>query len=203
MGQVKNFDKYRQAVITACDLIYSSSRVVCFDTETTGFGNDAEIIEFSAIDLKSGAVLLDTLIQPSKPLPPKIVEITNITDQMLVKAPAFPQIAGFIKSILDESIWVAYNAPFDVRMILQNYQMAGQRYSPSFYSVVDAMKLVANILQYPGFNESFKWVKLGEAREAFNLPMPEGALHRAVTDTRIMRDIIYHISRFEIEQVPV
>ena len=203
MGQVNNLSKYREAVLSACDLIHSSSRVVCFDTETTGFGNDAEIIEFSAIDLKSGAVLLDTLIRPSKPLPPKIVEITNITDQMLVKAPAFPQVAGSIKSILDESIWVAYNASFDVRMILQNYQIAGQRYSPSFFSVMDAMKIVANVIQYPGYNGSFKWVKLGEAQKYFNLPTPEGALHRAVTDTRLMRDIIYHISRFDIEQVPV
>lgn len=200
MEKYRNINLYRNAILTACDLIHSPSRVVCFDTETTGFDVEAEIIEFSAIDLKTGEILLDTLIQSSKPLPKIIKEITNITDEMLIKAPMFSQVAGKIKSILDGSIWVAYNAAFDVRMVLQNYQLAGQRYSPSFFSVVDSMKLVSNILQIPGFYGSYKWIKLGEAREAFNLPMPEGELHRAITDTRIMRDIVLHISNLQLSE---
>ena len=60
---------------------------VVFDFETTGFnaGGADSIIEIGAVKMKGGEILerYDELINPGRPLPAKITEITNITDLML------------------------------------------------------------------------------------------------------------------------
>ena len=42
--------------------------LVIFDTETTGLGPDAEIVEVAALKV-DGTVLLDTLLKPRQPIP--------------------------------------------------------------------------------------------------------------------------------------
>jgi DNA polymerase III epsilon subunit family exonuclease len=198
---------YNQAITIADYLVNTNMEVVCFDTETTGFDTTSEIIEISAVDMKDN-VLIDQLIRINNPLPEVIKKITHIDDQMLADKPMFLHVESTIKHIFNDNIWVAYNATFDVRMLLQDYALHYIKYSPQFFMVVDAMKLVTNVIQTVTNYGSFKWYKLEEARQYFNLPMPEGALHRAITDTKVMTSIIRHIANLppmdydNIEQIP-
>ncbi|HKV85328.1 MAG TPA: 3'-5' exonuclease [Ktedonobacterales bacterium] len=92
------------------------------DTETTGTHNEADIIEFAAVT-PLGKVLADCLIRPIGSIPPYITQLTGITNAMVTPAPRFPFAYA-------ETLWphlstrgiLAYNAPFDVRMIRQNVQ---------------------------------------------------------------------------------
>ena len=62
-------------------------RIGAFDTETTGFnaGGKDQMIEIGAVKMKDGEVIerFDELIDPKRPLPSKITELTCITDEML------------------------------------------------------------------------------------------------------------------------
>lgn len=44
------------------------------DTETTGLGDDAEIVEICIID-SHGFILLNTLVKPTKPIPDEAIAI--------------------------------------------------------------------------------------------------------------------------------
>lgn len=52
------------------------------DTETTGLGDDAEIVEICIID-SHGFILLNTLVKPTKPIPDEAIAIHGITMKWL------------------------------------------------------------------------------------------------------------------------
>lgn len=63
------------------------STYVVFDTETTGFNATAgdQMIEIGAVKIKNGEIIdrFDELINPGMNLRSEIVNLTNITDEML------------------------------------------------------------------------------------------------------------------------
>jgi DNA polymerase-3 subunit epsilon len=94
------------------------NRVLCFDFETTGLnGYTDEIIEIGAILLekKEGQLEvtqeLSLLVMPSRPLPQKIIDITHITDELLLREGVSQQEAfqRFIDLYQDEkTLLIAY-----------------------------------------------------------------------------------------------
>lgn len=58
----------RDEVIDWAQAVISNPSVVFLDTETTGLDGNAEIIDIALVD-RDGAVLLDTLIRPTRPIP--------------------------------------------------------------------------------------------------------------------------------------
>ncbi|WP_082390226.1 3'-5' exonuclease [Ornatilinea apprima] len=186
---------YNQAIEMAKDLV-SCSNAVFFDTETTGFGMDAEIVEITALD-NEGKTMLDTLVKPLKPIPPEVSQITHITNEMVAFAPSLQSLKNALEFTFSRKVWVAYNASFDVRMFYQSHQISGIRFAPNFFAVYDAMLIVSNILQMPNPYGGFKWVKLGEAAKLLQVDLGDADLHRAKADTTLMLQILYKISKLE------
>lgn len=103
-------------------------RLVLFDTETTGlsFSRD-EIIQFSAVVLerRNGAVetvqQYDHLITltPGNSVPPKIQELTGITDlDILERGISKEQLAQDLAQLVaGETLLLAYNAHFDLSFL--------------------------------------------------------------------------------------
>ncbi len=92
---------------------------IVLDTETTGLGSDAEIVEIAIIDAHGNA-LLNTLVKPSNPIPDDVIAIHGITNQMVIDAPVWADIVDQVKMVLYNYRTWAYNAQFDMRMMLQN-----------------------------------------------------------------------------------
>lgn len=106
----------------ARDILVADDAWMIVDTETTGTHREADIIEFAAVT-PSGKVLADCLIRPGGPIPRFITELTGITDAMVAQAARFP--FAYTETLLPHLHTrgiIAYNAPFDVRMIRQNIQ---------------------------------------------------------------------------------
>ena len=117
-----------------------------FDTETTGLdpaGGD-EIISIGALRIINGRILseetYDKLINPRRRIPASSTKFHGITDDMVRNQPSIDGILPDFFKFTEETILVAHNAAFDMRML----QMCEQRTSIKFIQpVLDTLLLSA------------------------------------------------------------
>ncbi|HKW45882.1 MAG TPA: 3'-5' exonuclease [Gemmatimonadaceae bacterium] len=91
------------------------------DVEATGgrlTGGD-RITEIAVVEVKNGVAttLVDTLVNPQRPIPSWITGLTNISAEMVRQAPAFSEICDQVLGALDGRVFVAHNVNFDWRFI--------------------------------------------------------------------------------------
>lgn len=101
------------------------------DVETTGFNEQTDrITEIAVIKIKKGEVseYLQFLVNPSRPIPPKIRTLTGITDEMLIDKPPFAQIAPIVQEFIGSSLIIAHHSAFDMRFI--NAELIRAEYPP-------------------------------------------------------------------------
>lgn len=91
------------------------------DVETTG-GSPSRghrITEVAVVEITEGTITGDfsTLVNPGRRIPPRIAELTGITDEMVAGAPFFEDVAQDLLSHLGGRVFVAHNASFDWRFV--------------------------------------------------------------------------------------
>ncbi len=101
----------------ARDLLERSDWVI-LDTETTGTSQYDEIVQI-AIIAADGRVLCDTLVRPTRTIPPEATAIHGISDADVKDALLFPDVYRRVKEILSGKRIIVYNAQFDLRLIHQ------------------------------------------------------------------------------------
>jgi len=109
------------------ELLNGYRECICFDTETTGLTHEAQIIQFSAIRLRLPEMTeidrMDVYIRPDAPLPPKITEITGITNDMLEddlpEKEMFPRIRDYLG--VRPPLLCGYNVRFDLERLTDLY----------------------------------------------------------------------------------
>ena len=160
--------------------------VLLVDTETTGLGDKAEVIEIAAIDTV-GNLRLSVLSMPEGRISSGASRVNGLTRKKLKAecARPWPELHEQVKSVLESaSIVVAWNAPFDVRMLNQTTERHGlsnirveiadllrayRRFRPDGrHRLVDAVK-----------REGAKW---------------SGESHRAEADCRAMLAVLREIA---------
>lgn len=149
-----------------------------FDFETTGFnaGGGDTVIEIGAVLIKNGEIIdrFDELINPGRPLPKKITDITNITDEMLKgKDDEEAAMRRFIEFFKDFPM-VAHNAKFDVSFL----EMAYQKYELGEFTncVIDTLELSRAL------DNGFARHSLSALVKRYNVEWDEEAHHRADYD---------------------
>ncbi|MDO5400160.1 MAG: PolC-type DNA polymerase III [Eubacteriales bacterium] len=137
---------------------------VAFDLETTGLSARTEkIIEIGAVILKDGQEIdrFQTFVDPERTLDRKIVDLTGITDEMLVGAPKIEEALPKFLEFIGSRVLVAHNSDFDTGFIRAECQRLGYAYN---YTAADTLILSQNLL--PHLNK----FKLNIVSDALNLP---------------------------------
>ena len=101
---------------------------VVVDIETTGTDITSDkITEIGAVRIKDGVICesFQTLIDPGVSLSKRIVELTGITDEMLVGKPKIDEVYPDFVKFLGNSIFVAHNADFDYKFLKKAGQVLG------------------------------------------------------------------------------
>ncbi len=105
---------------SADDVLRRLSYVVV-DTETTGGRSwlGDRITEIAAVVVRDGQIaeVYETLVNPLRPIPPFITQLTNITWDMVKDAPTFDRVAPDVMRVLEGNVFVAHNANFDWRFL--------------------------------------------------------------------------------------
>ena len=156
----------------------SETDFVVFDIETTGPKMPpSRVMEIGAVRVRGGRIVneFQTLVNPLMPIPPFIVGLTGISDEMVATAPTFDEVAADWLSFADTSVLVAHNAVFDVRFI--NHEVSnvfpGRRMMNSHICTVSlARRLLPDL-------KSFRLVALAE-----HFSVPHRKRHRAGDDAR-------------------
>lgn len=149
-----------------------------FDLETTGFnaGGGDTIIEIGAVLIKDGEIVarFDELINPGRPLPKNITEITSITDEMLKdKDNEENAVKRFIEFKKDYPM-VAHNAKFDTSFV----EMAYKKYNLGEFEncVIDTLELSRAL------DNGFARHSLSALVKRYNIEWDEEAHHRGDYD---------------------
>ncbi|GER69010.1 DNA polymerase III PolC-type [Weizmannia acidilactici] len=149
---------------------------VVFDVETTGLSAVYDtIIEVAAIKIKNGEVIdrFERFANPGHPLSNTIIELTNITDEMLKDAPDISVVLKEYHEWIGDAILVAHNASFDVGFLNVGLQKIGLPKSNN--PVIDTLELGRFL--YP----DFKNYRLNTLAKKFNVELTQH--HRAIYDT--------------------
>ncbi|HHX4816165.1 TPA: 3'-5' exonuclease [Yersinia enterocolitica] len=159
------------------------------DTETTGIGKDAEIVEISIIDCK-GRVKLNTLVKPRNPIPTEATAIHGITNEMVASAPEWRDVYYLFRMIALDKTLVICNADFDVRLIVQSTAISDFARDPYKPRAVCAMRNYANYHgQWDEHRNNFKWQSLANAAKQMNVTI-EDTPHRALADCKTTLAVI-------------
>ena len=158
-----------------------------YDFETTGLNQyHDKIIEYTF--LTEDKNMISSLVNPEIKIPPKVISITKITDEMLVDKPlmwqSLPKITKFIESGTGTKFLIAHNNDNFDKIFLQNnlkkYDYNCKNYSWKFIdTLLLAKKILPNISSY----------SLKSLCKHFNIKV-DGS-HRSTADTKMVRKL-YH-----------
>lgn len=101
------------------------------DLEATGGKPGTERIIEVAIFLFDGRRIVDqfiTLVRPDVPIPPFVQKLTGIREHDVRTAPRFHEVAKRIVQMTEGAVFVAHNAPFDYRILREEFARLGYDY---------------------------------------------------------------------------
>jgi DNA polymerase-3 subunit epsilon len=164
------------------------------DVETTGMraGERDRITEIAVVLVHHGRreVVLDSLINPGRPIPPAICAITNITNDMVRSAPTFAELADQVMAALAGRVFVAHNARFDWNFVTAEVQRARDLAldGPRLCTVRLARRLVREV----------RSCGLDSLTHHFGFENP--ARHRALGDALVTADLLARLLRLAHEE---
>ena len=154
---------------------------IVFDIETTGFSSIRDrIIEIGAVKVVNGEIVdrFSTFVNPERPIPFEITNLTSITDEMVMDSPNIETVLPQFLEFVGDGVLVAHNAGFDVGFIGQNCRNLGL---DDRFVYVDTVALARVLLP------TLSKYKLNIVAKALNISLENH--HRAVDDAGATAEI--------------
>ncbi|MEY3208544.1 MAG: hypothetical protein RL064_575 [Bacteroidota bacterium] len=122
------------------------------DIETTGGMPHTHGITEIAIVIHNGIEVTGkyvTLVNPMQKIPPFIINMTGISDEMVAEAPLFEEVAPMIFNLLKDRIFVAHNVSFDYSFVHYMLGKAGFQWTaPKLCTIKLSKKVFPGLLKY-------------------------------------------------------
>ena len=109
------------------------------------------ITEIGAVVLKEGVVVdqYNTFVNPGRPIPRNIVELTGITDSMVADAPGQEAALNDFLDWVGDRPLAAHNAEFDMGFLAEGCRRMGRHFSnPSIDTLILAQNLLPSLGKY-------------------------------------------------------
>lgn len=151
--------------------------IVAIDLETTGLDPKKDaIIEIGAVKFNHQRIEQEwsTLVDPGRPIPPFITQLTGITDQMVASEPSIKEVIGDLESFIGSSTVLGHNIRFDLSFLRKNKILESN-------PAIDTYELAAVLLP------TAARYSLSSLAQALGVLLP--ATHRALDDAHATRGI--------------
>ena len=189
------FEDYRQTgLFTQSEppAALKGKEFVVFDLETTGLNNTGTggvmdcIIEIGAVRISDGVIRekFSSFVAYDKKLPQNIVDLTGITDDMLVGAPTIDKVVPDFYKFCDGCFLVGHNVTFDYRFV--EYYAEKQRFSFT-QKRFDTLTIAQSALRLPNY-------KLNTIADYFGVTFNH---HRAFDDALATAKIFIELIRMK------
>ena len=163
--------------------------VTVFDLETTGLYPDCgdRITEIGAIKLCGNKLcgVFQTLVNPERNIPEKIVEITGIKNEMVADKPTISQVLPLFMDFVQDDIIVAHNAKFDTSFL--HYELKECGINKNFETYCTLLASRKEVKTPANF-------RLSTLKNHFNLK-PMGAMHRALSDAYVTAQLYLKLTK--------
>lgn len=165
------------------------------DVETTGLSASSghRICEIALLQYRGGKALntFESLVNPQRSISSGASAVNGLTDWHLASQPVFGQIADRVRDLVEESVLVAHNAPFDLSFLAAEWRRL--RWPPRLGFAIDTLALARRLY-------SFRRNGLGDVAAA--LRVRSDAVHRAMGDVwttaRVFERMMIDLQRLEV-----
>src|SRR5574340_766921 len=164
--------------------------LVTIDLETTGLDPQKDaIIEIAAVRFSGARVEAEwsTLINPGRPIPPLITQLTGITNDMVRTAPPLKAVIQDLAAFVGTSPVVGHNVRFDLGF-LQKQGILG------LAEAIDTYELAAVLMP------TASRYNLGSLGQILGILIPNS--HRALDDARLTHAVYFKLSAQAV-QMPI
>jgi len=169
------------------------------DTETTGLGEFDEIIQVAVVD-PDGNALFNSLVRPSRSIPPRATRIHGLGDADVREAPDGGQVCSQLRLLLKGRLVCAYNAGFDRRMLEQTMRIWQAR--PPVFRSECIMELYAEYAGKPHLGGvGYHWWSLQAAAAACGIPITRA--HDALSDAVTAAGLLRHVAARQLRSLPL
>lgn len=157
-----------------------------FDVETTGlspaYGH--RVCEVACLCVRGGVETghFESLVDPERAISAGAFRVNRITPEMLVGAPPFSAITEPLLGLMEDSVLVAHNAPFDLGFLAKELELA--KLAPPEGPIVDTLALSRRI--YSSASHSLSAITR-------TLELPLEPTHRAMSDVQATRNLLDRI----------
>jgi len=120
-----------------------------------------------------------SLVNPGRPISPGAYTVNRIPEALLRTAPRFHEIVDEVLALMDQTVIVAHNAPFDLGFLNRELQLA---WRPALNNpVVDTLAIARQAYRFPrnGLEELTAYLRL-----------PHEQQHRALGDALAVKELL-------------
>lgn len=164
--------------------------IVSIDLETTGLDSKKDaILEIGAVRFNNRRVEDEwsTLLNPGRPIPPFITQLTGITNQMVYQAPTIEEVLTDFEDFVSDTPILGHNVGFDLSFLKQNRIL-------QYNETIDTYEIASVILP------TSERYNLGALTQSLGVPFP--ATHRALDDAHATRGVYLRLLE-EAKQIPL